>query len=262
MGISLEKVEQEAPHLVTLVKQTGVILEKKGLNPNSYKAAVVGTFDFSGSTEMKPNQLYSDGTMQRISDLGFAAGLVFDDDGEVPFSLFHNTAIDCGNVNLGNCNGFVSRVIQGKRMGGTSYVAALRWIVDQAGFGSVNLGSVGSAGGGWFKKGSGSSLSVKATAQYPTYALFVTDGEPQDGEQAAEYLTLMSQLPIFVQFVGVGHHHFQYLKKLDDLGGRLIDNAGFFDAKDVGNDQNRMLEKMLEEFPDYYAKARSQGLLG
>jgi hypothetical protein len=253
-------VQEQAPHLVSLVKQTGVILDKKGINPESYKAAVVSTFDFSGSTEMEPNHLYTDGTMQRVSDLGFAAGLTFDDDGEMPFSLFHNFILECEDVNLGNCDGYVNRVTRGKQMGGTSYVAALQWIIEQAGFGHVNLG--GGGGGGFLRKHSGPALSVKATAPYPTYALFVTDGEPQDGDKAAELLKLMSQLPIFVQFMGVGHHHFQYLRQLDDLDGRLIDNAGFFDTKDVGNDQNNMLESMLSEFPSYYAQARKVGLVG
>ncbi len=255
MGVSLEKVQQQAPHLVSLVKETSVILEKKGLNPESYKAAVVGTLDFSGSA----SGLYQNGTMQRAADLGFAAGLVFDDDGSVPFSLFDSGVTDIGEITLGNCQGFVDKAIRGRRMGSTDYVSALKWIVDTAGFGKVNLGS---GGGGFFRKGS--SLEVKAKAQYPTYALFVTDGEPNGGTegQIRQYLTQMSQLPIFVQFVGVGPHQFQFLRQLDELDGRLIDNAGFFDAKEVGNDQSKMLEAMLSEFPQYYADARRQGLVG
>lgn len=256
MGISLEKVQQEAPHLVNLVKQTTVSLEKKGLDPNRYKAAVVGTLDYSGSAR----PLYEDGTMQKVADLGFAAGLVFDDDGSVPFSLFDDNAKDIGEITLQNCKGFVDNAIRGRRMGMTDYVSALEWIVDTAGFGRVNLGG---GGGGFFRKSSG-ALEVKATAQYPTYALFVTDGEPNHGteDKIREYLTLMSQLPIFVQFIGVGPHGFQFLRQLDDLDGRLIDNANFFDAKDANHDQSKMLDLMLGEFPDYYALARRTGLIG
>ena len=71
----------------------------------------------------------------------------------------------------------------------------------------------------------------------------------------------MSQLPIFVQFVGVGTHNFQFLRELDDLDGRLVDNADFFDAKDANYDQSRMLELMLGEFPEYYANAKRAGLV-
>jgi len=70
----------------------------------------------------------------------------------------------------------------------------------------------------------------------------------------------MSQLPIFVQFVGVGPHRFEYLRNLDDLGGRLIDNAGFFDSKDA-RDTKGMLEGLLNEFPTYLKAARASGLV-
>lgn len=257
MGVSLEKVEAQAPqHVVDLYKKVGVSLEKKGLNPSAFNAAVIATLDNSGSTEMGQNRLYSDGTIQRVLDIAFAAALQFDDDGDVPVSVFNSRVDGLGEMNLGNCSGFLGGV---RAMGGTDYVRALQWIVDEAGFGGVNLG--GSSGGMFSRKSSG-GLSVKATAPYPTYALFVTDGEPGNRpEEIEEYLTLMSQLPIFVQFVGVGTHNFNFLKGLDDLGGRLIDNANFFDSKEAGGDQGKILELMLAEFPDYYTLARQAGLI-
>ena len=210
---------------------------------------------------MGSNRLYTDGTMQSVADIAFAAGLTFDDDGSVPVSLFDGSVNPLGELDLSNCKGFLDQHSR-YRFGGTSYEAALRWIVDEAGFSNVNLDG-GASGGGLFSrnKSSGGGLSVKASAAYPTYAIFVTDGEPQDPRQAEQYLRLMSQLPIFVQFVGVGTHNFEFLKGLDDMDGRFIDNANFFDAKDAGNDQGRMLELMLSEFPDYYVEARSKGLI-
>lgn len=256
MGVSLEKVEAQAPHMLSLVKEGGVVLEKKGINPDLYKAAVIATLDHSGSA----SGLYEQGLMQKVADIAFAAGLLFDDDGSVPVSLFDNTVNSLGEMDLANCRNFVAQH-NNYRFGGTSYKAALQWIVEEAGFGGINLG--GSGGGGLFRgKSSGGGLEVKATAEYPVYAIFVTDGEPQDGQAATEYLRLMSQLPIFVQFIGVGPHRFSFLKGLDDMDGRLIDNANFFDAKDAGNDQGKMLELMLGEFPDYYALARQKGLIG
>ncbi len=257
MGVSLDKVEREAPHMVSLVKQAGVTLEKKGLNPDTYKSAVIATLDHSGSAA----GLYDQGLMQEAADIAFAAGLLFDDDGAVPLSLFDNGVNPLGDMTLQNCKNFVAQH-QNYRFGGTSYEAALRWIVDEAGFGNVNLDD-GASGGGLFSrsKGSGGGLSVKAAAAYPTYAIFVTDGEPQDPRQAEVYLRQMSQLPIFVQFIGVGPHRFDFLRQLDDMDGRFIDNANFFDAKDAGNDQGKMLELMLSEFPDFYVEARRKGLI-
>lgn len=259
MGVDLKKVEAEAPHLVDLTKKTQQVLLDKKLNPEQYKANVVGTFDNSGSTEMGRNHLYSEGKMQEVADIAFAAGLVFDDDGQVPMSVFNSNVRDLGEMSLQNCKGFLSSVRAG---GGTDYVAALRWIIGAAGFGGVDLGVHSGKKRGLFGKGNSDALTVKATAPYPTYALFVTDGEPGNPHEEIEsLLTAMSQLPIFVQFVGVGEATFSFLQRLDDLDGRLIDNADFFDAKDANHDQTRMLELMLNEFPGYYANAKRNGLI-
>lgn len=254
--VSLEKVEKDAPHLVSLVKAASVVLEKKGLDPSKFPAEVVATLDKSGSTEMGSNRLYSKGVIQDVLDIAFAAGLLFDDDGSVPVSVFDNSVRSLGDMKLKNAKGFLKGVHAG---GGTSYLSALRWIVDEAGFGRVKLESGGKSG--FFGKKT-SGLQVLGTKKAPVYALFVTDGEPSDRTQdIEEYLTLMSQLPIFVQFVGVGSHKFEFLKRLDELDGRFIDNANFFDAKDANGSQDKILELMLAEFPDFYREARTLGLV-
>lgn len=255
--VSLDKVKQDAPHLVSLVKATQTVVLKKGFDPAHNKAAVVGSLDDSGSAQ----PLYRSGEMQRVADMIFAAGLVFDDDGEMPVSFFNSRVQDLGNITLSNCKGFIER--QRPEWGGTSYVSALEWVIKTAGFRTSDIAHSRSSGGGLFGLGkrSGSSLSVKATAPYPTFAVIVTDGEPSDGQAAADLLTRMSQLPIFVQWIGVGSNNFRYLRQLDELGGRLIDNAGFFDAKEARNDSD-MLSGLLSEFPDYVVKARQVGLIG
>lgn len=253
MGVSLDKVQREAPHMVDLVKRTKISLEKKGIDPDLDVAAVLAIFDDS----MSAQNLYQSGQIQKVADMAFAAGLVFDDDGEVPAAFFSNTVKDLGSVSLSNCHGFIAK--QSPRWNGTEYAKALAWIIDQAGFGGVDL-STGATKGGFLRKGSEGGFSVKGTAPYPTFAIFVTDGQPQDGEQTKKLLTAMSQLPIFVQFVGVGPADFPFLESLDELEGRFIDNAGFFDSKDASNEQE-MLEGLLNEFPSYYVKARAKGLL-
>jgi hypothetical protein len=253
MGISLTKVQEEAPHLVSLVKATTVSLRKIGIDPEANKAAVLAIFDDSGSAQ----GLYNSGEIQRVADMAFAAGLVFDDDGEVPAAFFSNTVKDLGSVNLGNCKDFIAN--QRPRWNGTEYAKALRWIIEQAGFANVDLSTNGSSGG-FFHKSKAGTQSVKATAPYPTFAIFVTDGQPQDPAETKALLTAMSQLPIFVQFVGVGGASFAFLESLDELEGRFIDNAGFFDSKDASG-QQEMLAGLLNEFPEYYQKARAQGLI-
>lgn len=266
--LDLNKVRSEVPRLAKTVEQVGITLQKKGLDPTTNKAAVIMTLDHSGSTEMGGNRLYSDGTMRDVADIAFSAGLHFDDDGEIPVSFFDQGIKDLGNMNLGNAEDFISSRWN-YDFGGTSYLAALKWIVRTAGFDGVDLSSVttvttekhGHFGRSHQQQVRG-PLSVKATAEYPTFALVATDGEPQDSHaDIIEYMTLMSQLPIFVQFVGVGHHDFEFLRQLDEMDGRFVDNANFFDAKDANHDPEQMLGLMFEEFPDYYIKARNLGLV-
>lgn len=255
MSVSLEKVRAEAPHLVSLTKAaTGIVLSK-GIDPNINKAAVVSSLDDSGSAQ----PLYQSGLMQKVADMVFAAGLVFDDDGSVPVSFFNNRTQDLGEITLGNSLGFLSR--QHPQWGGTEYVSALNWVIKSAGY-DPNIIRASGGGGGLFGFGkrSGSKLEVKAKSQYPTFAIIVTDGEPQDGPAAADLLIRMSQLPIFVQWIGVGQNNFRYLRQLDELDGRLIDNAGFFDAKEASND-SEMLAGLLNEFPTYVPGAKKLGLI-
>lgn len=255
MAVDLRKVRDEAPHMVSLVKQVQKVSLEKGLDPRTVKAAVMATFDSSGSAQ----GLYRSGEMQNVADLAFAAGLVFDDDGTVPVSFFDSRIANLGDITLSNCNGFIAR--QNPAWGGTRYVEALRWIIETAGYSKISLGG-SSGGGGLFRRSSSSSsLSAKATADYPAFAMVFTDGNPQDGDDAAELLVQMSQLPIFVQFVGVGPASFSYLDGLNNLGGRLVDNAGFFAARDAGGSTDKMLEGLLNELPAYIPAARKAGLL-
>lgn len=276
MPVDIRKVQDEAgEEMVDLVKKAGVVLSKKKINPALDQAAVIATFDHSSSTEEK-YRLYSSGRMQSVADLVFAAGLQFDDDGEVPTSLFDDHVTPLGEITLRNCRGFLQREHKRYRYGGTDYLSALRWIVAEAGYGGVDLGSLphnplwqpSQTRRHWWggrvheaETAHESTLRLRASARYPTFAVFVTDGEPMDPKDAiVEYLTLMSQLPIFVQFIGVGAPRFEFLEQLDTMEGRFVDNANFFNAAEAPTTE-AMLEKMLGEFPDYYRKARDLGLI-
>lgn len=255
LAISLEKVQAEAPHLISLVKKT--IEVTQNLNLSEVKAAVLAIFDCSGSTD----DLYRDGIMQKVADLVLAAGLVFDDDGRVPVAYFGSRVHKLGEIGLDNCHGFIDR--HKSPGGGTKYSEALRWIIETAGYSDINLGSSGGEKRlfGLGRK-SADPLTAKTKASYPTLAICVTDGEPDntDVDATNDLLFRMSQLPIFTIFVGVGPHKFIYLHKLDEMEGRLVDNAGFFDSKEADS-VTAMLNGILKEFPSYIKDAQRAGLL-
>src|SRR5688500_20174982 len=81
-AISLSKIEETAPALVSLYKTAGVSLAKHGLD--GVREAVYLVVDYSGS--MKP--YYKDGSVQALADRVLGLSAHFDADGSVPVVLF------------------------------------------------------------------------------------------------------------------------------------------------------------------------------
>lgn len=212
--------------------------------------------------------------MPALGDLCYAAGSAYDDDGIIPTGYFNRTVTThgVGDVNIDNCRGLIERTYRQNWNGYTNYLEALKWIVGQVEeFASIDLGRPGSP------------MSVKFQSPMPLFAIFITDGEPTDDKRAIiNYIQRISQLPIFIQFVGVGvDNDFYFLnKQLNEMpaGSRLIDNCGFFNAMEVmpagsygpgvirtpQQDeylQRIILENLFNEFPAYYREARRIGLI-
>jgi hypothetical protein len=71
-----------------------------------------------------------------------------------------------------------------------------------------------------------------------------------------------SALPAFWQFIGIGKSSFGVLEKLDNLTGRLVDNAGFFAVENVDRLSDAALyELLLSEYPDWLRTARKAKVL-
>lgn len=236
--IDLTKVEQKAPHMVDLTKRAGGAIAMRGLGDHA--AGVLLVLDVSPSA----NGLYRAGAMQKVGTQAFAVALNFDDDGAVPTAMFDSETKVVGDMTLDNCQGFIDREAPRarSRRGGTVYTKAINWARSQA---------------------------AKPGGQ-PTYVIFATDGEPNDSHRDIEKtLTEASREPLFFQFIGVGpgvgtvaEPSFPYLERLDEMGGRTIDNAGFFavgDPNDTTDDD--MLNALLSEYPSWVGKARAAGLI-
>ncbi|MBT2384344.1 VWA domain-containing protein [Streptomyces sp. ISL-11] len=237
-AVSLAKVEEAAPALVSLYKAAGVTLEKHGLV--GQRAAVYLVLDRSGS--MRP--YYKDGTVQNLAEqaLGLSANL--DDDGTVPV-LFFSTDVDgAADLDITNYAGRVQELHEGLgHMGRTNYHWAIQAVVEHY-------------------KNSG--------ATDPAFVIFQTDGAPTSKPAAERALCEAAELPIFWQFVGFGDPDgkgFDFLRKLDDLAvpeKRVIDNAGFFHAgrEPKSLTDSRLYEELMVEFPEWLAEARTKGIVG
>ncbi|MFG2422149.1 vWA domain-containing protein [Streptomyces sp. NPDC048448] len=236
-GISLSKVEETAPALVSLYKTAGVSLARHGLG--GQRAAVYLVVDYSGS--MKP--YYLDGSVQALADrvLGLSAHL--DDDGTVAV-VFFSTDIDAvTDIALEDHQGRVERIVAGLgHMGRTSYHLAMDAVIDHY---------------------------LDSGSEDPALVVFQTDGGPVDKPAAERYLCKAAKLPLFWQFIGFGDpdsKQFDFLRRLDELAvpqKRAVDNAGFFhagsDPLELGDEE--LYDRIVGEFPQWLAAARARGIV-
>ncbi|MPY58937.1 vWA domain-containing protein [Streptomyces spongiae] len=236
-AISLSKVEETAPGLVSLYKTAGASLTKHGLD--GQRAAVYLVVDYSGS--MKP--YYKDGSVQALADRVLGLSAHFDDDGTVPV-VFFSTDIDAvTDIALADHRGRVERIVaELGHMGKTSYHLAMDAVIDHY---------------------------LDSGSRDPALVVFQTDGGPINKLAAERYLCKAARLPLFWQFIGFGDpdsKQFDFLRKLDELavpGKRVVDNAGFFHAgKDPRQvSDGELYDRLLGEFPAWLAAARRQGIV-
>ena len=112
-------------------------------------------------------------------------------------------------------------------------------------------------------------------AEIPVYVMFVTDGSTSDKTLTERQLRESSFQPIFWQFMGIGKGRksrskllmaftdssFPFLEKLDELPGRLLDNAAFFSVErpDEHTD-DALYDLLMEEYPEWVKGAKAKGM--
>jgi hypothetical protein len=263
MAVSLSKVRELTGNdagMVSLVKgakqAATVSLEKAGFT-TGLTAEVAMVFDFSQSMEWDPFPRYSRGEVQAAAERVLALACQFDDDGSVPTFFFHNDAWHAGDMTLSNYQGFIDNAIRGKRMGGTSYQAA----IDEV----LTYYTLSRSGGGTRRRGlfgggrSQSETPSTVHRQYPIYVAFFTDGEPQDPEPSEQAIREAASLPVFWQFIGLGQE-FSFLEKMDDMGGREVDNADFFSANRLDQmGDEALFANLCDEFPGWVKTVQGKG---
>lgn len=236
--IDLQKIELRKQNVIDLKKSSGL--------GASFKAQVVLALDFSGSM----SGLYRSGVVQRVVEKLLPFGLAFDDNGEVDFYLFENGYNKLPeNITLKNLEGYIDNRVIGKyQMKATSYAPVLNGIHKDF--------STGTSGGGFLSKAKANKMAD------PVYIIFITDGENDDRSATEEAIRKLSREGFFVQFIGIGNERFSFLTKLDDLSGRLIDNANFFKVSDIDRmSDSQLYNGLMKEFPEWVKLAKNQNLI-
>jgi len=254
--LNLEKrVAVEAPQLVSLIKKATLSLDKVGLGAHRAKVCLV--LDISGSMA----KLYGSKLVQAFAERILALACRFDDDGEIDVFLFGRHVHQPDAMTLANCSSYVRKVTQLHPLeGDTRYGAAIEAVRKF-----------------YFPQNGGSEHApAVAASNMPVYVMFVTDGGTSDKSFTEKQVRAASYEPIFWQFMGIGKGRksrskklsmfadsdFPFLEKLDELSGRLIDNADFFSVSSPDEyADGDLYDLMMGEYPAWLKLAQQQGLL-
>lgn len=250
MPLSLDKVAEKAPSLLSLAKTASSAVDMSGLNGQTAKVALV--LDYSGSMR---NQ-YKSGAMQRLAEKVLALATQFDDDGAIDFFVFDSQAAYLGEISLDDFSDGIARLTKGRRMGTTNYAQAFLAVRDHFGFkpaAPVRKGLFGRKT---------QPAPNAGPANEPVYALFLTDGAPDSKAAAVAALTEVSSAPIFWKFLSIGSEEMAFLQKLDDLSERFVDNADYKPLGDVDTlSDTQLFAALLDEFPGWVKEVRAKGLI-
>lgn len=210
--------------LINLDTRKGIVLDVVKSIPSlsNLTSRVALVLDFSGSMR----NLYKNGTVQSVIERIMPIAMQFDDNGELDLWIFESGYTYIGSVSRDNFYGLATEIMNRYRMGGTNYAPVMKDIYNK--------------------------YIKSEPAQIANYVIFITDGDNSDKRETTETMKEYSKYPIFWQFVGIGREGFSYLEKLDDMGGRYVDNADFFAIKDINEmDDNTLYRKLLDEYPGW-----------
>ena len=243
--ISLSKDKENLKkHVVSLSKCVIDLSKKSNIDLGDIKAKVIVALDYSGSM----SSLYRNGTVQNTINRLVPLGLTFDDNGSIDMYLFQNSYRKMKDITLNNYENYVEKVINksGYDMGGTEYAPVLEAI--------VHTNTSESKSGLLGKLFGSKNKSVDTNNNEITFVLFITDGANSDESRTDKIIRESSdpKLKTFIQFVGIGNESFSYLRKLDDLSGRKVDNTGFSKMNDLQKASDEELyNNVLEQFAEW-----------
>ncbi|WP_042478465.1 vWA domain-containing protein [Bacillus ndiopicus] len=219
-----------------LKKKVAISLEKKKIASEKARVAVV--FDASGSM----TNLYHRGTIQRAFERVLAVAACMDDNGELDVWFFGSKFMKAKSVTEHDFEGYIQRTYPAPKMfgglgAGNNEPPVMKDIIQH-----------------YVKK--------EPRKDMPSYVIFFSDGGIYQDKEIAKILVDAAKQNIFWQFIGLGNANYGVLRKLDDLPGRLIDNADFFALDDLDKvSDEELYNRLFDEFPKWLKEAREKGIL-
>ncbi|ANF97884.1 VWA domain-containing protein [Paenibacillus bovis] len=231
--------EPPAPKLTTsltkidlLKKKVTLSLQKKNVSPIQARVAVV--FDASGSMY----SLYKKGIVQEAFERVLAIAAAFDDNGELDVWFFAKDFLRARSVRAEDYENYVERAYKLGSKGGTNNEPPVMEDVIRK------------------------YTKEEPNVRIPTYIIFFSDGGVSSKSKIAKLIIDSSRYNLFWQFVGLGNANYGVLRELDDLKGRFVDNANFFELDDISKvSDEELYDRLLSEFPSWIEEARRKSIL-
>jgi len=206
------------------------ILLKHGVALGTFHAQVEASFDCSGSTEMREygRHFYSKGYMNGVATAVLAMGLNLDDNGNVPAWRWSSDVKELPAITAENLDGYVERYMPARSIDGGTYMSRAMEAMMRG---------------------------FDPKSKDPGFAMIFTDGEASDKDRVETLLRQYSSKPVFWQFVGLevpgASTDFGLLEELDNLSGRVVDNANFFRVNVHTVTYEDMWNRLIAEFKGY-----------
>ncbi|MCD8486313.1 MAG: TerD family protein [Desertifilum sp.] len=104
--------------------------------------------------------------------------------------------------------------------------------------------------------------------KYPNFATVLGSGLCSDAQKAEYAVRTSSKYPVFWQFFGITDEtslsatSFEFLRSLDILSGRRVDNASFVELNSLSlTYEDEFYNKLFIEFPYWLIEAQAQGII-
>lgn len=209
-----------------------IVLEKKKLV--SVKARVGLVLDITGSMR----NLYKNGTVQKVVERILAIASQFDDDGMLDVWVYDNEFSRLKPVSERDFVGYVERIILNNdlihKFGRNDEPPVMKDVLKK--------------------------YTEEEPSDDPAFIVFINDGGCK--KTIKSIIEDSASKPLFWQFVGIGNGNFDFLKKLDTMEGRIVDNANFLHFGDIDMvSDDQLYDSLLNEFPSWLEEVKEKGIL-
>ncbi|WP_286230892.1 vWA domain-containing protein [Neobacillus mesonae] len=213
-------------------KSVKIVLEKKSLN--KVRARVGLVLDITGSMR----SLYKNGTVQKVVERILAIASQFDDDGLLDVWVYDNEFSRLKPVSERDFEGYVNRIILEDdlvhKFGRNDEPPVMKDVLKK--------------------------YLEEEPSDDPAYIVFINDGGCK--KTIKPIIESSAKHPVFWQFVGIGDGNFDFLKTLDTMEGRIVDNANFLHIAEIDKiSDSQLYDSLLNEFPSWIREAREKGIL-